>query len=168
MEDLTGKQLGPYQIVEALGEGGMAAVYKAYQPGMERYVALKVLPRQYASDPEFVGRFQQEARVLARLQHPHILPVFDFGEADGYTYIVMPFLQSGDLTDLLHDQPLPLPQLRRIIAQIGDALDYAHQRGLVHRDVKPNNVLLDERGNCLLSDFGITKLFKRGRARGRI
>ena len=110
MEDLTGKQLGSYQIVEALGEGGMAAVYKAYQPGMERYVALKILPRHFASDPEFVGRFEQEAKVLAKLQHPHILPVFDFGEADGYTYIVMPFLESGDLNDLLRGQPLSLPQ----------------------------------------------------------
>lgn len=158
MEDLTGKQLGPYQVVAPLGEGGMAAVYKAFQPGVERYVALKILPRHYASDPEFVGRFQQEAKILAHLQHPHILPVFDYGQADGYTYIVMPFLQNGDLTDLLKGQPLTLPQVRRIIAQIGDALDYAHQQGLVHRDVKPNNVLLDERGNCLLSDFGITKI----------
>ena len=83
MEDLTGKQVGPYQIVAPLGEGGMAAVYKAYQPAMDRYVALKILPRHFASDPQFTSRFQQEARLLAKLQHPHILPVFDFGELDG-------------------------------------------------------------------------------------
>lgn len=158
MEDLTGKQLGAYQIVAPLGEGGMAAVYKAYQPGMDRYVALKILPRHFASDPQFVARFEQEAKVLAQLQHPHILPVFDYGQVDGYTYIVMPFLQSGDLTDLLKGQPLSLAQTGRIISQIGDALDYAHSRGLVHRDVKPSNVLLDERGNCLLTDFGIAKI----------
>jgi serine/threonine protein kinase len=158
MEDLTGKQFGPYQIVAPLGEGGMAAVYKAYQPGMDRYVALKVLPHQLANNLQFAGRFEQEAKVLAKLQHPHILPVFDYGQADGYTYIVMPFIPSGDLTDLLQGQPLPLPQIRRIISQIGDALDYAHQAGLIHRDVKPSNVLLDERGNCLLTDFGIAKI----------
>ncbi len=158
MEDLTGKQFGLYQIVTPLGEGGMAAVYKAYQPGMERYVALKILPRHFAQDPQFVARFEQEAKILAKLQHPHILPVFDYGQADGYTYIVMPFLQSGALTGLMDGTPLPLTQIRRIISQVGDALDYAYSRGLIHRDVKPSNVLLDERGNCLLTDFGIAKM----------
>jgi serine/threonine protein kinase len=147
MEDLTGKQLGPYQIVAPLGEGGMAAVYKAYQPAMDRYVALKILPRHFASDPQFVTRFQQEARVVAQLQHPHILPVFDFGEADGYTYIVMPFVKSGTLTDLLKGPALSLQQVRTLVTQIGTALDYAHARGLIHRDVKPSNVLIDETGN---------------------
>ncbi|HEU0295978.1 MAG TPA: protein kinase [Anaerolineales bacterium] len=160
MEDLTGKQFGSYQVVTALGEGGMAAVYKAYQPSMDRYVALKVLPRHFASDPQFTSRFQQEARILARLQHPHILQVFDFGESDGYTYIVMPFVESGTLTDLMQGQPLALAQIRKIISQIGDALDYAHQRGLIHRDVKPSNVLMDQRGNCLLTDFGLAKIIE--------
>jgi hypothetical protein len=160
MEDLTGKQLGPYQIVAPLGEGGMAAVYKAYQPAMDRYVALKVLPRHFASDPQFVIRFQQEARVLAQLQHPHILPVFDFGEADGYTYIVMPFVKSGTLTDLLKGPALSLPHIRTLVTQIGGALDYAHARGLIHRDVKPSNVLIDETGNCLLTDFGLAKIIE--------
>jgi len=160
MEDLTGKQLGPYQIVAPLGEGGMAAVYKAYQPAMDRYVALKVLPRHFASDPQFVTRFQQEARVVAQLQHPHILPVFDFGEADGYTYIVMPFVKSGTLTDLLKGPALSLQQVRTLVTQIGTALDYAHARGLIHRDVKPSNVLIDETGNCLLTDFGLAKIME--------
>jgi eukaryotic-like serine/threonine-protein kinase len=158
MEDLTGRQYGPYQIVAPLGEGGMAAVYKAYQPAVERYVALKILPRQFASDPHFVARFQREARLLAQLQHPHILPVFDFGETDGYTYIVMPLMQNGTLKDELRGQPLPLIRIRQVIAQVGQALHYAHGRGMVHRDVKPSNILVDESGNCLLSDFGLARM----------
>ena len=158
MEDLTGKQLGQYQIVEPLGEGGMAAVYKAFQPGMERYVALKILPRMFADDPTFVGRFKQEAKVIAKLTHVHILPIFDFGTADGYTYIVMPYIKTGDLADMMTGKPLPIPFVRKVISQIGDALQYAHSRGLVHRDIKPSNILIDDRENCLLSDFGIAKI----------
>jgi serine/threonine protein kinase len=159
MEDLTGKQLGSYRVVAQLGKGGMATVFKAYQPSMDRNVAVKVLPRHLAEeDPQFNLRFQQEARVLAQLQNPHILPVFDFGEAEGYTYLVMPLVSGGTLADRLQGQPQPLSQVRLLITQIGDALDYAHSRGVVHRDVKPSNVLMDERGNALLSDFGIAKL----------
>src|SRR5512145_895045 len=162
MEDLTGKQFGHYQIVAPLGEGGMAAVYKAYQPAMERYVAIKVLPRHMAGSPEFIARFKREAHLLAQLQHPHILPVFDYGESDGYTYIVMPFLQSGTLADLLKTRRVSLPEIYRIISQIGDALGYAHARGMIHRDVKPSNVLIDERGNCLLTDFGLARMAETG------
>ncbi len=158
MEDLTGKQFGHYQIVAPLGEGGMAAVYKAYQPAMERFVAIKVLPRHMAGSEEFVARFKREARLLAQLQHPHILPVFDYGEAEDHPYIVMPFLQSGTLAELMRKQRLGLTEIRRLVSQIGDALGYAHARGMIHRDVKPSNVLLDERGNCLLTDFGLARM----------
>src|SRR6185436_20069925 len=158
MEDLTGRQFGHYQIVAPLGEGGMAAVYKAYQPSMERYVAVKVLPRQLAESAEFIARFKREAHLLAQLQHPHIVPVFDYGQADGFTYIVMPFIQSGTLADLMKTRQMSLPEIRRIMTQIGDALGYAHARGMIHRDVKPSNVLVDERGNCLLTDFGLARM----------
>jgi tRNA A-37 threonylcarbamoyl transferase component Bud32 len=158
MEDLTGKTLGQYQITGPLGEGGMASVYKAYQLGMDRYVALKILPRHFASDPQFVKRFEQEAKIIAKLQHPHILPVHDYGEEDGYTYIVMPFVETGTLADVLHGEPLPIHQISHIMTQVGDALDYAHSQGVIHRDVKPSNVLVDERGNCMLTDFGIGKI----------
>ena len=158
MEDLTGKQFGHYHIVAPLGEGGMAAVYKAYQPAMERYVAIKVLPRHLASSEEFTARFRREARMLAQLQHSHILPVFDYGEAEGYPYIVMPFVPSGTLADLLRNNRLSLPQVRYIMTQIGEALSYAHGRGMIHRDVKPSNVLIDESGNCLLTDFGLARM----------
>lgn len=158
MEDLTGRQFGHYQIVAPLGEGGMAAVYKAYQPSMERYVAIKVLPRHMATSEEFLNRFRREAKLLAQLQHPNILAVFDYGESDGYPYIVMPFVPSGTLADLLKGRPLPLHKARRIMTQIGDALAYAHARGMIHRDIKPSNILMDESGNCLLTDFGLARM----------
>ena len=160
MEDLTGRSFGPYRIVGPLGEGGMASVYKAYQPAIDRYVALKILPSHLAQDPEFLGRFRQEAKVLASLQHPHILPVHDFGETDGFTYIVMPFVRTGTLASVLRGQPLPLDRIQRVMSQIGDALDCAHAQGLVHRDIKPSNILMDDRGNCLLADFGIAKILE--------
>ena len=129
MEDLSGRTFGVYRIVEPLGRGGMASVYKAYQPAVDRHVALKVLPRHLAEDPNFLARFEQEAKVLANLQHPHILPVHDFGVSDGFTYIVMPFIKSGTLAAVLTGQPLPLDRITRVIAQVGDALDYAHAQG---------------------------------------
>ncbi len=158
MEDLTGKQFGLYQITAPLGEGGMATVYKAYQPNIERYVALKVLPQQLADDPQFVKRFYQEAKVLAQLQHPHILSIYDYGESEGYTYMVMPLVESGDLDDILSARRMSLPEITRIVTQVGDALDYAHTQGIIHRDINPSNILVDKRGNCLLTDFGIAKL----------
>ena len=158
MEDLTGREFGSYRIIGPLGEGGMASVYKAYQANMDREVALKVLPRHFASDAEFVARFEQEAKVLAKLRHPHILPVHDYGEIDGYTYLVMPFIESGTLINVLRQGPLSLEEIENYIRQVGDALDYAHSQGIIHRDVKPSNVLVDERGNCMLVDFGIAKI----------
>jgi len=158
VEDLTGKQFGHYQVVAPLGEGGMAAVYKAFQPAMERYVAIKVLPRNMSSSDEFVERFRREARMLARLQHPNILSVFDYGEQDGYPYIVMPFVKSGTLSEALRDHPLTFAEINAIISQIGAALAYAHSHGMIHRDVKPSNVLIDDTGNCLLTDFGLARM----------
>ncbi len=158
MEDLTGRQFGHYQIVAPLGEGGMAAVYKAYQPAMERHVAIKVLPRHMSSSDEFVARFRREAKMLAKLQHPHILSVFDYGEEDGYPYIVMPFVQSGTLSEALSKHHLTFAEINTIISQIGGALGYAHTHGMIHRDVKPSNVLIDESGNSLLTDFGLARM----------
>jgi len=159
MENLTGKQLGPYQIVDRLGVGGMATVFKAYQPKMDRYVALKVMDRHFSDNPEFVSRFSQEARLIAKLEHPHILPVYDFGEADGYTYLAMRIVEGGSLSDLLkRHRKLELTRTSHIISQVGQGLDYAHKKGVIHRDFKPGNVLIDEFENCLLTDFGIAKL----------
>ena len=136
----------------------MAAVYKAYQPAMQRFVAITVLPRHMSTSGEFILRVQREARLVAQLQHPHILPVFDYGESDGYPYIVMPFIIGGTLADILRKQRVSLSEARRIISQVGDALSYAHGRGMIHRDIKPSNILIDERGNCLLTDFGLARM----------
>jgi ligand-binding sensor domain-containing protein len=156
----AGQTIGPYRIVQQIGQGGMATVYKAYQPAMERYVALKILPRQLADSPEFIGRFQQEARTIARLEHAYILPVHDYGTSDGYTYLAMRFIEAGTLKDRLQSGPVTPLDINRWFTQLADALDYAHGQGVVHRDLKPSNVLLDARGNLFLTDFGIAKLLE--------
>lgn len=158
MEDLSGKQLGKYQVVEAFGEGGMAKVYKGYQPSMDRNVALKILPRHLANDPAFLTRFEREAKMVAKMQHPHILPVFDYGEDDLNTFLVMPFVQTGTLADELKTGMPPLDRVAEVVGQVCSALAYAHARGIIHRDIKPTNVLIDESANCLLTDFGIAKM----------
>lgn len=157
--DLIGHQLGAYRIDALIGVGGMAEVYRAWQPSTERHVALKILPVHTAGRPEFAERFRREALLVAQLQHAHIVPVFDFGidEADGRMYLVMPLLENGTIATRVRRRRVPLDQVVRVGTQVGDALAYAHQRGVVHCDVKPGNILLDERGNCLLSDFGIAR-----------
>ncbi len=155
-----GQMLGPYRIVHQIGQGGMASVYKAYQPSMDRNVAIKVLPSQLAESPEFTARFQQEARIIARLEHPHILPVFDYGESDGITYFVMRYLEAGTLKSKMEAGPLSWDEIDRLFTQLADALGYAHSQGVVHRDLKPGNALVDEQGNIFLTDFGIAKLLE--------
>ena len=157
MQDLSGKHLGNYTIIEAIGEGGMGQVYRAHQASVERDVALKVLPDHLTNDATFLRRFQQEAKVIANLQHPHILSVHDFGEEDGVTYLVMPLMSGGTLTDLIQAKSITMKDVRRIMTQVGSALVYAHERGLIHRDIKPGNILIDDTGNCQLSDFGLVK-----------
>jgi serine/threonine protein kinase len=156
-----GQMLGPYQIISQIGEGGMATVYKAYQPSMDRNVAIKVLPGQLAESAEFTQRFQQEARIIAKLEHPHILPVFDYGESGGVTYLVMRYLDAGTLRDKMENgRPLPLGEIDRLFTQLADALSYAHSYGIIHRDLKPSNALIDSQGNLFLTDFGIAKLLE--------
>jgi serine/threonine protein kinase len=157
----SGQMLGPYRIITQIGKGGMANVYKAYQPSVDRYVAIKVLPSQLAESQEFATRFHQEARIIAKLEHPHILPVFDYGESDGVAYFVMRYLDAGTLKDKMEaGRPLPLNDIDKIFTQLSDALSYAHTHGIIHRDLKPANALIDSHGNIFLTDFGIARLLE--------
>jgi tRNA A-37 threonylcarbamoyl transferase component Bud32 len=155
---MIGEQIGEYELIEVIGQGGMATVYRAYQPSFDRYVAIKVLPRQVSEDPTFLKRFRHEARMIARLEHRSILPVYASGEYDGSPYIVMRLLEAGSLRRRMFFAQLEPHTIARIIRQIAEALDYAHSRGVVHRDLKPSNILLDEHDNAYLSDFGIAKI----------
>src|SRR5687767_6617131 len=119
-EDLIGRTLGPYQITEQVGQGGMATVYKAFHPNMDRVVAIKVLPRALSHDPTFVGRFKQEAKVIAKLEHARILPVYDYGEEDGVIYIAMRYLNAGTLSERIEQGEIPLDDIARIITQIAE------------------------------------------------
>jgi serine/threonine protein kinase/Tol biopolymer transport system component/ABC-type branched-subunit amino acid transport system substrate-binding protein len=155
--NLVGQTLGAYRIIEQIGRGGMATVYKAYEPALDRYVAIKVLPQYFAHDPDFVARFEREAKAVAKLNHPNILPVYSVGQEAGLSYIAMRYVEAGTLKEML-DQPLDLKTTADILGQIGRALDYAHQRGVVHRDVKPTNVLMAEGKWALLTDFGLARM----------
>jgi uncharacterized membrane protein YgcG len=162
MKQLIGTTLGQYEIKSQIGQGGMAYVFKAYQPGLDRHVALKVLPPVLAAEPGFVERFQREALAIARLHHPNILPVYDFGVQEDYTYIVMRYVEnSTTLTDLMQDGA-PMDQLVEYIVQVASALNYAHKQGIIHRDVKPGNILIDGEW-ALLSDFGLVKMSETGK-----
>ena len=160
MFDLIGKTVGPYRILEEVGEGGMATVFKAYQPSMDRYIAVKVLPIHLSKDLEFTKRFQREARAIARLEHSRILPVYDYGEYEGITYIAMRYIKAGTLKDRMSAGRLPLEEINHLISQIGSALDYAHRMGVIHRDIKPGNVLIDDQGDIYLSDFGLARMME--------
>jgi serine/threonine-protein kinase len=156
-DDLVGKSLGGCVINELLGQGGMARVYRARQKHLDRDVAIKVLPPFYASDQSFVDRFELEARSLARLTHPHIVVVHDAGDEQGLLYIIMEYVAGGTLREYM-TQSMSLREVTRIIKEVASALTYAHERGIIHRDVKPVNVLMDESKRAVLSDFGIAKV----------
>jgi WD40 repeat protein len=157
MEDLAVRQLKGYTLLERVGAGGFGAVYRAEQPLVGREVAIKIILPQYANHPDFIRRFEVEARVIARLEHPHIIPLYDYWRDPDGAYLVMRYLRGGSLRSLLADRRMTLPEASRILDQLAGALAVAHRHDVVHRDIKPDNILFDEDGNAYLTDFGIAK-----------
>jgi len=164
MSDWSGHTIGGYQIADEIGHGGVSVVYKAYQHQLERWVAIKILQTAQASSKEFLARFRREAKAIAALRHPNILTIYDYGEERGIAYIVMEYVAGGTLKACLTGQPMDWPDVATLIIPLGRALAYAHSQGIVHRDVKPANILLAQTDWPLLADFGLVKLM--GRERG--
>ena len=168
MSKLIGQTIGQYQIVEHLGKGGMAEVYKAYQPSLDRYVAIKILHPIVATDQQFLDRFQREARSVATLRHQHIVQIFDFGNQGKTYFMVMEFVDGQTLKQKLNalrgeGHVMSPEEASKILNQVAQALDYAHERGLIHRDIKPANILLTSEGDAVLSDFGIARMIESTR-----
>lgn len=149
---------GNYELLDEIGKGGMARVYRARQMNIDRFVAVKVMSSAISDQEEFQVRFRQEADLFARLEHPHILPIYDYGEQDGYLYLVLRIMEGGTLEKLMRGKHLVLNELDQLVRQIAQAIDYAHENEIIHRDLKPNNILLDKFGNAYLMDFGIAKI----------
>jgi serine/threonine protein kinase len=160
MSGLQGMRLGAYELNECIGEGGMADVYRAKQlTAFGREVALKVIRREYTGDEAFRRRFLREAHAISRLSHPNILPLIEFGDEKGILYLVMPLVREGTLRDLLsrHQGPLSMEEALPIFVPLCDAVHYAHQEDIIHRDIKPQNILLQRHTHALLADFGIAR-----------
>lgn len=156
--ELTGKSVKSYEVEDLLGQGGYGVVYRARQSAVLREVAIKVILPKYANSPEFIRRFESEAQVVARLEHPHIVPLYDYWREPDSAYLVMRYLRGGSLRDIIDTQgKLPSDVAGKVLEQVGAALTFAHRNGVVHRDVKADNILMDEDGNAYLSDFGIAK-----------
>ncbi|MCJ7824067.1 MAG: protein kinase, partial [Anaerolineales bacterium] len=162
MSFAIGENVGPYRIIEQLGQGGMATVFKAYHASLDRYVAIKVLHPAFKEEPNFLSRFQREARVVARLEHPNIVPIYDFAEHNGQPYLVMKFIEGQTLKARINEKPLTKEEAVEIVSAVGGALAYAHKQGVLHRDVKPSNVLLSPDGLIYLADFGLARMAQAG------
>ncbi len=157
-----GENVGAYRIIEQLGQGGMATVFKAYHASLDRYVALKVLHPAFGEDPAFEARFQREARVVAKLEHPNIVPIYDYAEHENRPYLVMKFIEGETLKAKLDKGPLTSAEILRIVEAVGSALAYAHSQNILHRDIKPSNVLVTADGQVYLADFGLARIAQLG------
>lgn len=162
MPFVIGENIGPYRLVEQLGQGGMATVFKAYHPALDRYVAIKALHPALTGEQNFLLRFQREAQVVARLEHPNIVPIYDYSEHEGRPYLVMKFIEGETLKARLKRGPLDKTELANVVDSVGAALSYAHTQGVLHRDVKPSNVLLASDGRIYLADFGLARMAEAG------
>lgn len=162
MSFAEGENVGPYRIMEKLGQGGMATVYKAYHAALDRYVALKVLHLAFHEDKTFIGRFQREARVVAKLEHPSIVPIYDYAEHEKRPYLVMKYIEGETLKARLSRGSLSAAEIIQVVGAVGSALAYAHIQGILHRDVKPSNVLINEDGQMYLADFGLARIAQAG------
>jgi tRNA A-37 threonylcarbamoyl transferase component Bud32/tetratricopeptide (TPR) repeat protein len=158
----VGETVGPYRIIEQLGQGGMATVFKAYHAALDRYVALKVLHPAFHEDKTFIARFQREARVVAKLEHPNIVPIYDYAEHENRPYLVMKFIEGETLKSRLSRGPLTADEIARVVDSAGSALAYAHKQGILHRDIKPSNVLIATDGSMYLADFGLARIAQAG------
>lgn len=158
----NGENVGPYRILANLGQGGVASVYKAYHPALDRLVAIKVLHPAFKEDPNFLERFQREARVIARLEHPNIVPVYDFSQQSDQHYLVMKYIEGETLKARLGRSPLSMEEGLKVVESVGGGLMHAHARGVLHRDVKPSNILLDNSGRIYLADFGLARIAAAG------
>jgi len=158
----VGENVGPYRIIEQLGQGGMATVYKAYHAALDRYVAIKALHPAFGEDQNFLARFQREARLVAKLEHPNIVPVYDYSEHEGRPYLVMKFIEGDTLKARLAKGPLASAEIEKIVETVGSALAYAHKQGILHRDIKPSNVLVANDGQLYLADFGLARIAQSG------
>lgn len=152
------ERIGRYEIISELGRGGMATVYRAHDPRFGRDVAIKVLPQSFTQNPNLVARFEREAQTIAALDHPAIVPVYDFGEQEGQRYLVMRLMTGGSLKGRIRANPFSIEQILPILRRVGAALEHAHQQGVVHRDLKPDNILFDQYEDAYLADFGIAHL----------
>lgn len=159
---MSEERIGRYQLKSELGRGGMSTVFLAFDPTMQRQVALKLLPREFLHHGTFRERFYREARIIAALEHPAIVPIYDFGEEEGQPYFVMRYMVGGSLADRLLDGPIAVEETAEILKRIGSALDHAHDVGIIHRDLKPANILFDQYGKAYLGDFGIARLQETG------
>lgn len=162
MPILPGENVGPYRIIEQLGSGGMATVFKAYHASLDRYVAIKVLHPAFKQDPQFFERFKREARIVANLEHPNIIPVYDFNEHHGEPYLVMRFVEGDTLKAKMSHEPMPRAQILRLMRPVCQALAYAHQQGVLHRDIKPSNIMLTSSDSVFLTDFGLARMVQAG------